>query len=173
MTQWAEVLAAVPAAPTVEQMRAAVREEIAEQLGLLGQAIDGQVARTVREVVMTILGGGATVQESQPSPRTASPDDAASGAVATAARQRVDVVGLHGPSIAIVRREFDESAVLDVHYVEQSKQCNRETKAPVVVMARKFVSHQIQEGIRRRGARLVYANGGPQSVIDALHGLTH
>jgi len=185
MHQWAGTLASIPAAPTVEQMRAAlvpalreemvalVRETLGEQLGLLGQAIDGQVARTVREVVMTILGAGATVQETTPSQQAASPADAAPGVVAHPTRQRVDVVGLYGPAIALVRREFDESEVLDVHFVKQENQASQDTSAPVVVMARKFVSHSTQEKIRRRGARLVYANGGPQSVIDALRGIAH
>ncbi len=152
-----------------------VRTEMAGAVrDVLREAIQGQadsVREGVRDTIMELLGGPSAGDE-PPRPdfkADMQAEQRAQEALARFKRPRVDVVGLLNGQADLVKKACGSS--FDLRFLTADESERQQLTAPVVIMLRKFVNHSTQERIRKAGANLVYANGGPESVIKCLNEL--
>lgn len=150
-----------------ESLKLMMNQALAEQ--------DGRIREAVRATIAEVLG------EPAPGQAPPTPDfhaDMAAQAQAQAAiqnmnrppRPRVDVVGLLNGQAEIVKKACGAS--FDLRFIGANEALRTTFTAPVTVLVRKFVGHDAEACVRKQGAKLVYANGGPESVVKALQELT-
>jgi hypothetical protein len=85
-------------------------------------------------------------------------------------RTPVDVVGLKGGQCTVVEKSPIAQA-FDIRFIPaDSHMRNRDVRDDVVICS-KFVNHSTTNRYKSGHARLHYANGGPQSVIEQLERL--
>ena len=86
------------------------------------------------------------------------------------AKTRVDIVGLLGDQEQVVRAKYGD--VFDLRFLSADEALRQPITAATAIMATKFVSHSVQGRIKKTAARLLYANGGADSVgahLAAMH----
>lgn len=82
---------------------------------------------------------------------------------------RVDVVGLLGNQAEVVKRACGRQ--WDLRFISADDALRRPITAPDAIMLSKFVTHDVQDRIKKAGARLHYCNGAAESVINQLNAL--
>lgn len=134
------------------------------------QKQDAHIEATVRRSVVELLGAPAN-EPSKPDFRAdaaaeAAAEAAADAVVAKARGPRVDVVGLLNGQVDVVRRAVGDS--FSLRFLTADEGLRQDLTAPIVIVVKKFVNHSIDARVKKAGATLVYANGGPESVLKIL-----
>lgn len=130
------------------------------------------VEQSVEATVLRLLGGAVPESAPEAKPEPLPQPIHAEPYVEQAPRPKkikAVVVGLMGSQPNIVTEALGDG--YDIRFVLTKDARNINLRGIPTVLATKFISHAAQDKMRSNGCDLIYANGGPGSVVAALRGL--
>jgi len=128
-----------------------------------------QISQAVRNTVIEILGAPPPLQVAPEMTRAGS-EPIVVPKVKEPRGERIDIVGLIGVQETVVKKRC--GAMFDLRFIAADDVGHAQLTAPIAILCTKFISHDAQERARASGSKVVYANGGVQSVVRRLRELT-
>lgn len=158
----------------MDQMRHDVRATLEHVVDAAMKMQNEGIRANVRATIEELLGDRPTTHEPpKPDFRADMKSHETAAAMAEAAvakaKRRVDVIGLLNGQAEIVRKACGTS--FDLRFIGSNDVTRTGITAPTAIVVTKFVGHDTHDRIRKFNAKMVYANGGPESVIKALQEL--
>jgi hypothetical protein len=132
---------------------------------------DDLIARTVAATEKAVINvvGAPTPAPALPEPQPQAVLQPVTPISIAPKRIKVAVVGLEGPSTSVVRDTLGEG--YDLRFVSPDAAKSSDLKAMPAIIATKFIPHAARSRFLKNGCELIYASGGPGSVIAAIRGM--